>query len=210
MIGPSEFLLGDVRCFRGEQRTRLRPITLLVGENSTGKTTFLGCYSVLHRLLSETWVPSSRLDFNQEPFSMGSFHDIVRSQRGPDGRIEEFSFGFTISFDRRGSTDPLVIQVTFLEHGSQPVISSVSYKFGSTSFLLQRSADPSKTIFQSPQFKTEFDFILDEYWIIWLEHLSNKGEPYDRRPNNEKLIIDYFTGALSDYHKTDKRHKFFS
>ena len=43
---PREFMLTDVRCFEGEQRARLRPITLLVGENSTGKTTFLGCYNV--------------------------------------------------------------------------------------------------------------------------------------------------------------------
>ena len=37
-----ELILQDVRCFQDEQRGRLRPITLLVGENSTGKTTFLG------------------------------------------------------------------------------------------------------------------------------------------------------------------------
>ena len=47
---PRELILQDVRCFQDEQRGRLRPITLLVGENSTGKTTFLGCYSVLHRM----------------------------------------------------------------------------------------------------------------------------------------------------------------
>ncbi len=39
------------RCFAGEQRGRLRPITLLVGENSTGKTTFLGCYGALLRVI---------------------------------------------------------------------------------------------------------------------------------------------------------------
>ena len=51
MNHPGELTLQDVRCFEGEQRGSLRPITLLVGENSTGKTTFLGCYHVLHRLL---------------------------------------------------------------------------------------------------------------------------------------------------------------
>ena len=77
MIRASEFLLEDVRCFRGAQRARLRPITLLVGENSTGKTTFLGCYSVLRELLAGGWAPGGRLDFNREPFLMGSFRDIV-------------------------------------------------------------------------------------------------------------------------------------
>ena len=69
----------DVRCFQGTQRGHLRPITLLVGENSTGKTTFLGCYRILHRVLSKQDVNiNEQLDFNEEPFSMGSFHDIVR------------------------------------------------------------------------------------------------------------------------------------
>ena len=49
---PRELTLCDVRCFQDAQRGNLRPITLLVGENSTGKTTFLGCYRVLHQAFS--------------------------------------------------------------------------------------------------------------------------------------------------------------
>ena len=36
-----EFTLRDFRCFREQQTARLAPLTLLVGENSTGKTSFL-------------------------------------------------------------------------------------------------------------------------------------------------------------------------
>ena len=36
-----ELRLKNFRCFRGEQAARLAPLTLLVGENSTGKTSFL-------------------------------------------------------------------------------------------------------------------------------------------------------------------------
>ena len=42
-----EFVISNVRCFKGEQRVPIRPITLLVGENSTGKTTFLETYQTL-------------------------------------------------------------------------------------------------------------------------------------------------------------------
>ena len=90
---PSEFMLTDVRCFAGEQRARLRPITLLVGENSTGKTTFLGCYSVLHRLFEWPRFPGSELDFNREPFSMGSFRDIVRAKRTSRDSVQKFGLG---------------------------------------------------------------------------------------------------------------------
>ena len=41
------FVIGNVRCFEEEQRVPICPITLLVGENSTGKTTFLETYQAL-------------------------------------------------------------------------------------------------------------------------------------------------------------------
>ena len=95
---PTELILRDVRCFGGEQRVPLRPITLLVGENSTGKTTVLGCYAAMRRLLSrrDTFTFVNEPDFNEEPFAMGSFRDIVRSRRGRNGRISEFKTGLWI------------------------------------------------------------------------------------------------------------------
>ena len=46
-VRREEFVIGNVRCFKGDQRVPIRPITLLVGENSTGKTTFLETYQAL-------------------------------------------------------------------------------------------------------------------------------------------------------------------
>ena len=76
-----EFIIGNVRCFAEEQRVPIRPITLLVGENSTGKTTFLGGYRVLSEMLSATEpMPDNYYStaFNQLPFSMGKYCDIAR------------------------------------------------------------------------------------------------------------------------------------
>ena len=131
----------DVRCFGGEQRGRLRPITLLVGENSTGKTTFLGCYGALLRMLARFGTLDELLDFNQEPFAMGSFRDIVRSRLGPRGRINEFQIGFALETQRSGLPyDRLT--ATFREEGSQPTIGCLRFQFGSESFLeLQRNDD---------------------------------------------------------------------
>lgn len=125
---PSEFMLTDVRCFAGEQRARLRPITLLVGENSTGKTTFLGCYSVLHRMFDLHRLHAVEPDFNREPFSMGSFRDIVRARRGPQGRIHNFGIGFRMDPDGRGYMEPYSAKFTFTEDGSQPIIANIGYE----------------------------------------------------------------------------------
>ena len=43
----NETRLKNFRCFRDEQRARLAPLTLLVGENSTGKTSFMAMIRIL-------------------------------------------------------------------------------------------------------------------------------------------------------------------
>ena len=71
--------LKDVRCFAGEQRAELSRVTLLVGENSAGKSTFLGCLSALGHLSGLVKLKDDVNCFNQAPFSMGSFENLARS-----------------------------------------------------------------------------------------------------------------------------------
>ena len=133
---PGEFSLRDVRCFQGVQQARLRPITLLIGENSTGKSSFLGCYSVMHRLFSSPFRRFSEPDFNEAPFLMGSFREIVRTRRGPGGRIDEFQLG--LGFSDSGQSSKRV-HVNFGEYGTQPVISSVRYTLDDKFLEIRRS-----------------------------------------------------------------------
>ena len=70
--------LTDVRCFAQTQRTELPRITVLVGENSTGKSTFLGCTRIIAHL-SDLVDLSDRNSFDDPPFSMGDFKTIARS-----------------------------------------------------------------------------------------------------------------------------------
>ena len=47
----TQFTMEEVRCFAGRQEFNIRPLTFLVGENSTGKTTALACFQVLANYL---------------------------------------------------------------------------------------------------------------------------------------------------------------
>ena len=190
---PREFILRDVRCFEGEQRGRLRPITLLVGENSTGKTTFLGCYGVLHRVFSGRGfdpVP----DFNGEPFTMGSFRDIVRARLGPRGRIGEFKLGLGIDAPDSG-LPPYEWTVTFRENGSQPEVASLHFQFKTESaselFLeLQRSGDGT-TVRIPGQVSVPTDTHFDEaHFLTGLLAISAKDRGHDllRNKNMEPVI----------------------
>lgn len=71
--------LTDVRCFSGEQHAQLSKMTLLVGENSVGKTTFLGCLHALGRLAGLEDLDDRINWFDRAPFSMGSFDTVARS-----------------------------------------------------------------------------------------------------------------------------------
>ena len=72
------FRLEDVRCFAGPQAVRIRPLTFLVGENSTGKSTVLGCVQAVADYMAGMGM---EIDFNRHPYEMGSFREIVRRSR---------------------------------------------------------------------------------------------------------------------------------
>ena len=186
---PRDLILRDVRCFQGTQRGRLRPITLLVGENSTGKTTFLGCYSVLHQMFARPDI-EGRLDFNEQPFTMGSFRDIVRSRRGPGGRIEEFTIGLIAERAPRRGIPSHKLLATFREEGSQPVLSSFRFDFDVDSFLeLQWSSDG--TVIQIPDHQVETSIRFREALFV-LDMLVNS------RPRRQgKVVSAPATGGSS-------------
>ena len=79
MTSITRLLLKDIRCFSGEQAVTLPRITLLVGENSTGKTTFLACCSALAKLACNE-ESGSYNPFNIATFNMGNFETIVRKE----------------------------------------------------------------------------------------------------------------------------------
>ena len=68
----------DVRCFAETQRTELPRIAVLVGENSSGKSTLLGCARIIARLAGLDGLRDDK-PFEDPPFSMGGFETIARS-----------------------------------------------------------------------------------------------------------------------------------
>ena len=187
---PTELILQDVRCFGGEQRVPLRPITLLVGENSTGKTTLLGCYAALHRVLPgrDIFTFINEPDFNEEPFAMGSFRDIVRSRRGRSGRISEFKLGFGFDAEQSGFAYR-ELTVTLLESGSQPVVSSLRLEVGDDSYLELQRTESGKCALECPGVPVrEFDVSFGN--VGFLLHMLSKGDshPLPRMPNLEPFF----------------------
>ena len=111
--------LENFRCFREKQTARLAPLTLLVGENSTGKTSFLAMVRALRDLALGQKVP----DFKQEPYDLGSFDEIAHYRGGKAGRADEFLGAFTHpkAFPRSERNRSASFAATFRKRGPGPV-----------------------------------------------------------------------------------------
>ena len=68
-----EIRLRDFRCFREEQKARLAPLTLLVGDNSTGKTSFLAAV----RAVWDAAHGSGDPNFRKTPFNHRAWRQRV-------------------------------------------------------------------------------------------------------------------------------------
>ena len=112
-----KIFLENVRCFDKPLKLTLKPLTLLVGENSSGKSTFLAMLAYL----SQSEFPGVRPNFNTPPFDLGTYDSIATYKGGRYGRSDHFSIGYTeeSGFQR-------TFHATYTNHRGQPQLKSFS------------------------------------------------------------------------------------
>ena len=114
--------LENFRCFREKQTVKLAPLTLLVGENSTGKTSFLALVDLLARLAEGEIFP----DFKRPPYDLGSFSEIAHARAGREGKAQAFSGGLTTTVRRFTGQQQAELQSSitnvFEKRGSAPAV----------------------------------------------------------------------------------------
>ena len=108
-------IVKNVRCFAGLQEVDVRRMTFLVGENSSGKSTALGCIKIISDILSKG---SFLSDFNAEPHLMGAYSDIARRGRH---KTKEFQIGLAINSSNRNSVG-FILTFNEREKDSEPAI----------------------------------------------------------------------------------------
>ena len=111
----------NYRCFREKQTARLAPLTLLVGENSTGKTSFLA----LIRALWDVAIREIMPDFKEYPYDLGSFREISHYRGAKGSAADSFEAGFSyepgiILHPHTVSDNKLSFDVTFAEREGAP------------------------------------------------------------------------------------------
>ena len=143
-----KFILEDVRCFEGRQELNIRPITFLVGENSTGKSTVLGCYQALLDYLERAESDDYRgrrknanIDFNVDPYQMGMFSDIARKRT----RSECFKLGVSIILSDNEIGRPTEVEyLTSMKErdkGAEAVVDVISIDMGDSKIEFNLTTD---------------------------------------------------------------------
>lgn len=120
-------LVEGVRCFREFQEIPLRKLTLLVGENSTGKSTLLAIARIACNLLGQR-----RVDFNEEPFLLGTFDQIASWQRSEASKTRSFRIGGKMA-------EAVEIVATFTKKGTEPHLDRCSLDTGTKHFETEPS-----------------------------------------------------------------------
>ena len=118
-----EVRLKNFRCFRELQTARLAPLTLLVGENSTGKTSFLAMVRALNAIFAGQWA----YNFKEDPYDLGSFDEIAHHRGGRGGRATGFTIGFSDNRvlrvrESERVTLPYKMDLSFIRQGSVPIL----------------------------------------------------------------------------------------
>ena len=123
----TQFTMEEVRCFSERQTLEIRPLTFLVGENSTGKTTALACFHVL-----ADYLRGDGVDFNSAPYSMGTFKDIVRNSKKKE---KNFKLGFTGKYNNEDIKK--TIEFGEKKASVEPVVNSITMKLADGEIVIQ-------------------------------------------------------------------------
>lgn len=93
------FLIENFRSFRELQEIPITPITVFVGENSSGKTSAL---AGLHHCVRLQQPRVNAPNFNENPYNLGGFENIVHTQEGTSQENAQFMLGFR-KYDNRST-----------------------------------------------------------------------------------------------------------
>ncbi len=130
----NQIIFEGVRCFQNFHSCPLKPITLLVGENSSGKTTFLALTRIAWDIVQGDLSDDV---FNEEPFLLGSYDQIASFRGGKAGRAKSFTIGAQVPLELNTRlknselfADNAKITACFISQGSQSRLDEWNFECG--------------------------------------------------------------------------------
>ena len=103
-----KIVIENIRSFANHHEYEVRPLTILVGENSSGKSTFLAALAAVSDSVSFPGVAA----LNKSPYDLGTFDTIATFKGGRGGRAKAFSLGYRVE-SKGKEKEPLGVIATF-------------------------------------------------------------------------------------------------
>lgn len=137
-----KILFDQFRCFGETQGAEVAPLTILVGENSSGKSTFMAGLRYMLDFTGGGVSPS----FNKDPFYLGGYKNIAHFRGGKYGRAATFSIAISDSmrisprqrenrdlFEDLDTGEPQVVslELSFNDREGDAVVSGYKISIGS-------------------------------------------------------------------------------
>lgn len=110
-----KLLIENVRSFGGKHEIPLRPLTVVVGENSSGKSTLLGAIAAVANTASFPGQPA----FNLAPFAFGGFDAIASRDSGR--AASSFGIGYIVDGGPSRTAETRVL-ATYFDGAGTPLI----------------------------------------------------------------------------------------
>lgn len=190
-----EFSAKGFRGFHDLDYVKIRPITLLIGENSAGKSSMLSGLKYLFDFISGNEEPT----FNKDPFQLGTFQQIAHYRGGSAGRAREFNLRLRAQTRRQGrrktsehSLEEVEFEIRFVNTESQATIESIDITCGGETIRARIESDQLRLFYISAyreEYALEHDSIFPRvlrtefarYWPFLLRDLRFRI----RRERNE-------------------------
>lgn len=155
--------LENVRCFHKKHSFPFPKILLLVGENSTGKSTLMASIRYAWDICNKIAVPN----FNEEPFLLGTYDQIATHRGGNIGRSKYFKIGFENKpYNKSKNTARVCAEFRAID--SQPELITWQYKYGKFGFRIDYPQNDEITIFspKGEQIIKDFPMAIAEQYSL--------------------------------------------
>lgn len=130
-----KLIVENIRSFAGRHEYEVRPLTILVGENSSGKSTFLAALAAVSDPVSFPGIAG----LNKPPYDLGTFDTIATYKGGRGGRAKAFSFGYSRSASVEH--EELSVVATFISDEGEARIRQLDLSAGDVGAKLTWSRD---------------------------------------------------------------------
>lgn len=158
------FGLENVRCFSQSENVRIAPLTILVGENSTGKSSFLALFHIANQIIGGDLDPN----FGAEPFRLGAYEQIAHRPSRNDDPSGTFRLSLTTDIPVplppvQGTTDgetmaEACFHFTFSEKEAQPMLSLYEFRCYDCRLTIKQDNGPSQG---APAYQSKLQFHLE-------------------------------------------------